>query len=85
MAKKAIILEPVRIPVLGKKYHTSWSKNPYMTWTLLQLLPDGTCILGSKLSRFSTETHTLRVPAQVHSKVKAKQLELSFMNNLQLL
>lgn len=81
---KPIALEPVLHPKIGQRYHTSWSKNPHMNWILMQINPDGTCILGSKLSRFQTEVSTLRTKARVHTREKSRQLEFTFLNQLQL-
>jgi hypothetical protein len=84
--KAAPTLIPVVYPAIGQKYHTSWSKNPWMQWTLMRINSDGTCILASKLSRFETKTTDLRAiaPPGKRSKQDAEQLVLTFEKTLSL-
>jgi len=83
---KTPVLVPVAFPIIGNRYHTAWSKNPWMTWTLVAIHSDNTCVLSSKLSRFETKTTDLRVNKLMkkHPDKIAKQLVLTFEKALQL-
>lgn len=81
--KSKINLKVVQTPKIGNKYHVSWSRNPYMTWTLLSIYSDGRCLLSSKQSRFETQLGDLRVSSMVPNVPKpAKQLEIPFKHQL---
>lgn len=84
-AKITPILIPAAFPVVGNKYHTSWSNNPWVTWTLTRIMSNNKCVLSSKLSSFETETSSLRISAltKKHPIHKVKQLVLIFEKTLQ--
>lgn len=78
---RSLQMHPVVTPTIGHRYHTSWSNNPYMTWKLICIYPDGRCLLGSKESRFETQLTALRVSKLVPNQPKpARQLDIQFMH-----
>lgn len=69
-------LVPVSCPVIGKRYHTSWSNNKHMSWVLVNINSDGSCILASKDNRFETRLTSLRTKLPIR-KAKALKVQLS--------